>query len=86
MNARNHGTMTATRSNEPMLENIINVAVASPTESGLLSRPNTLVYGRDASIRKVGGVATFTFSTSRPPYAQRCAAGGLSVSRRSLKP
>jgi hypothetical protein len=70
------GTMAATRANGLVLKNTVNVAVASPTESGLLSRPNLTVYGRDASIRKVGGVATFTFLTSRPPNARKNANGG----------
>jgi hypothetical protein len=78
--AANRGTIAATRANGLVLKNTVNVAVASPTESGLLSRPNLTVYGRDAPVRKAGGVATFTFLTSRPPYAQRCAAGGFSQS------
>ncbi len=80
MNSHIHGTIAATRASGLVLENTFNVAVASPTESGLLSRPNTLVYGRGAPVRKAGGVATFTFSTPRPPYAQWCAAGGFSQS------
>jgi hypothetical protein len=55
---------------------VINVAVQSLTESRLLSRPNTLVFGRGASIRKVDGVATFTFETPRPPNARSNANGG----------
>lgn len=50
-----------------MLENIIGNAVASPTVSGLLSRPKFCNYGRDGFVRKAGRTALSVFSTSRPP-------------------
>jgi hypothetical protein len=80
------GTIAATLGMGLVCRNAVIEAVASPTESGLLSRPNTLVFGRGASIRKVDGVASITLRTPRPPYACRNANGGLLVSRRSLKP
>jgi hypothetical protein len=73
------GTMAATRASGLVCRNAFIEAVASPTESGLLSRPNLTVYGRGALIRKVGGVTTGTFETPRPPYARSNANGGLSV-------
>ena len=88
--AATSGTMAATPTTGPVLENTLNVAVASPTESGLLSCPNSgtgrtscaamsTVYGQGAPIRKDGGVTTFTFSTPCPPAALENAKGGFSA-------
>lgn len=69
-------------------EHTIEPAVASPTVSGLLSRPESLAgtgisgpdhqgFGRDEPIRKDGCTAGSVCSTSRPPYALEQAAGGF---------
>lgn len=85
------GTVAASRECGPVLENTMNVAVATPTESGVLSCPNSGAggapgaamscgFGQGAPVRKAGGVATFTFSTPCPPDALENADGGFSVS------
>lgn len=85
------GTMAATPEPGPVRRNTMNVAVATPTESGVLSCPNSGAgrgvcaampdgFGQGASVRKAGGVATFTFLTPCPPDARRNANGGFSVS------
>ncbi|WP_310627726.1 hypothetical protein [Limnohabitans sp.] len=82
------GTITSTPAMGPVLENTMNTAVATSTESGVLSCPNTGVvrhsltsmshgFGQGARIRKVRGVAVFTFSTPCPPNALEYAEGGF---------
>jgi hypothetical protein len=66
----------------------MNVAVATPTESGVLACPKFKAsrhslaamskgFGQGARIRKVRGVATFTSLTPCPPYARSGADGGF---------
>ena len=65
-----------------------NTAVATPTESGVLSCPNSRAsrqslaamshgFGQGALVRKAGGVAVFTFFTPCPPDALKNAEGGF---------
>ncbi len=83
---------TASKPKGPVLENTTSEAVAAPTDSGVLSRPNfrELVrqhphgFGRDGLTRKDGRTASDVFSTSRPPAALENANGGFPChSRRS---
>ena len=76
----------APKAKAPMLENIFGKAVATPTESGVLSRPDFLGvstfgraygFGRDGFVRKAGRTAEPVFSTSRPPVALENAACGF---------
>ncbi len=82
------GTISATPAMGPVLENTMYEAVATSTESGVLSCPNTGAdrqslaalphgFGQGARIRKVRGVASYTFSTPCPPYALENADGGF---------
>ena len=48
-------------------EYTLDTAVATPTVSGVLSRPNTLFFGRDGATRKDARTAVSVYSTSRPP-------------------
>ena len=71
------GTMSA----EPkglVCRNTLNVAVATPTESGVFACPKLKMgrqsmavmsqgFGRGALVRKACGVATFTLRTPCPP-------------------
>ena len=77
----------------PVLENTLGKAVAAPTESGVLSRPDFLGastfgcvsgFGRDGFVRKAGRTALPVFSTSRPPAALENVAGGFE-SRKGAK-
>lgn len=84
------GTITLTPVMGPVHSNTMPVAVATSTESGVLSCPNTGVvrhalaamphgFGQGARIRKVRGVATGTFETPCPPDARSNVEGGFSV-------
>lgn len=85
------GTMAATPDRGRCLKNTISNAVATPTESGVLSCPNSGAgcalcaamphgFGQGAPIRKDGGVTLLTFFTPCPPDALKNAGGGFSVS------
>ena len=83
----------APKAKAPVLENTFGKAVASPTESGVLSRPDFLGvstfgriygFGRDGFVRKAGRTALPVFSTSRPPAALENAACGFE-SRKGAK-
>lgn len=87
---RTGGTMTPTPPAGPVLENTTSEAVASPTESGLLSCPNSGAgrgvstaklagFGRGGPSRKDGRTASDVFSTPCPPDALENAEGGFST-------
>lgn len=82
------GTITSTPAMGPVHSNTMKSAVATSTESGVLSCPNTGVvrralaamphgFGQGARIRKVRGVTDFTFETPCPPDARSNADGGF---------
>lgn len=82
------GTMAASHASGPVRRNTMNVAVATPTESGVLSCPDSgagrhsLVampqgFGQGAPFREGGGMATFMLRTPCPPDARRSADGGF---------
>lgn len=82
------GTIDTTPYTGPMCEDIKSEAVAAPTESGVLSCPDSAArhvlpvavpngFGRGAPIRKDGGTASDVSSTPRPPYASEDAEGGF---------
>ena len=76
----------APKAKAPVLENTFGSAVAAPTESGVLSRPDFLGvsifgriygFGRDGFVRKAGRTAEPVFSTSRPPASLENVACGF---------
>jgi hypothetical protein len=80
------GAKVTPKAKAQVLENTLGSAVATPTESGVLSRPDFLGalamrrardFGRDGFVRKAGRTAEPVFSTSRPPAALENAAGGF---------
>ncbi len=82
------GTITPTLAMGPVPLNTMYEAVATSTESGVLSCPNTGEvrqalaamphgFGQGARIRKVRGVASYTFRTPCPPDAHLNAEGGF---------
>lgn len=82
------GTITATPAMGPVLENTKKLAVATPTESGVLACPKLKAgrqslaamshgFGQGALVRKASGVTSFTFSTPCPPNALENADGGF---------
>ena len=88
-----HSGTIAPKAKAPMLENIFGKAVATPTESGVLSRPDFLgvstfgrahSFGRDGFVRKASRTALPVFSTSRPPAALENVACGFE-SRKGAK-
>ncbi len=62
--------------NRPMLENIIDSEVHIPTESGIFSRPNSLIFGRDSRSGNARRMAESMFSISRPPVLLENSASG----------
>lgn len=88
MNGRLAGAdMISPSPKSPVCRNTLNVAVATPTESGDLSCPEFCNaaprrihgYGLGAVVRKAIGVTTFTLRTPSPPGACRNAPSGFSV-------
>ena len=82
------GTIMPTPAMGPVHSNTLKLAVAAPTESGVLSCPNSRVgrhilaakprrFGQGALVRKAGGVTSFTFETPCPPDAHSNADGGF---------
>jgi hypothetical protein len=82
------GTIIATPDTGPVRSNTTSEAVATPTESGVLSCPDSAAshvmrvavpigFGQGALIRKDGGTASDVFETPCPPYARSNAAGGF---------
>lgn len=82
------GTITPTPAMGPVHSNTMYEAVATSTESGVLSCPNSGAgrqslaamphgFGQGARIRKVRGVASYTFETPCPPDARSNAKGGF---------
>lgn len=87
--AQASGTIAATPTGAGA-RNTTSEAVATPTESGVLSCPNAghgriscaamlQGFGQGASVRKAGGVASDTLRTPCPPDARRNAEGGFST-------
>ena len=85
------GTMAASRKNDPVCDDTMNVAVATSTDKRgfvlskfwvgrqlLAAVPDG--FGQGGLVRKAGRVATFTSSTPCPPAACDDAKGGFSVS------
>lgn len=82
------GTMAASHASGPVRKNTMNVAVATPTESGVLSCPDSGAgrnasaampqgFGQGGPFRKAGRMATFMFLTPCPPDARKNADGGF---------
>lgn len=82
------GTISPTPEMGPVLKNTIYEAVATSTESGVLACPKFKAgrqsmaamsqgFGQGARIRKVRGVASYTFLTPCPPDARSNAEGGF---------
>jgi hypothetical protein len=72
------------------LNTFISKAVASPTESGLLSCPSFRAgrvlcaaglgsFGQGAPVRKAGGATLLAFRTPCPPFVSLSASGGFST-------
>lgn len=90
--ASTSGTIAASRKNDPVHSNTLKQAVATSTESGVLSCPNSGAgrnlcaatpdgFGQGGLVRKAGRVTCFTFETPCPPDARSNANGGFSVSQ-----
>ena len=88
--AATSGTMAATPTTGPVRKNTTSEAVATPTESGVLSCPNSgtgrtscaamsTVYGQGGPTRKDGRTASDVFLTPCPPDARKNAQGGSST-------
>jgi hypothetical protein len=80
------GATVTSKAKASVLENTFGSAVSTPTESGVLSRPDflgvsvrgcTCDFGRDGLVRKAGRTAEPVFSTSRPPVALENVACGF---------
>ena len=83
---RHQGDTVTSKAKAPVLENTSRKAVATPTESGVLSRPDFLGvskfgcidgFGRDGFVRKAGRTSLRVFSTSRPSAALENVASGF---------
>ena len=81
-------TYTAMVPNGMVLENTVDSEVATPTVSGVLSRPNSgervafgyavaTGFGWGGLVRKAGRMAESMFSTPHPPYVLENANGGF---------
>ena len=86
--AATSGTMAASRKNDPVRKNTLSNPVATPTESGVLSCPNSGAdrdlcaampdgFGQGGLVRKAGRVTLLTFLTPCPPDALKNAKGGF---------
>ena len=54
---------------------------SSPLDSGIFSRPNTMVFGLDAVVRKAIGSTCFELRTSSPPVSSRIEASGFQFNK-----